>query len=72
MRIRHAQKTEADPPYQEVLEPEAMRTRLWRYRKELGGEFGLPELLKLEEIRAKLRLAEALCGLSVSVLNREP
>ena len=70
MRNRPTQKSGENPPFQEALEPEAMRKKLWRYRRELGREFGLPELLKLEDIRAKTRLVEALQGMPTDSFDR--
>ena len=70
MRNRYTQKSGENPPFQEALEPEMMRKKLWCYRRELGREFGLPELLKLEDIRAKTRLAEVLQGFSADLFDR--
>ena len=41
------------------LEPLSLRRKLWSYQKELGRQFALGDLLKIEEIHAKMTLAEA-------------
>ena len=42
------------------LNPFVLKKKLWRCQRELGYKFGITELLKLEEIRAKIKLAEAI------------
>ena len=71
MRNKSTPQTGDNPPFQEALAPEAMRKKLWRYRRELGREFGIGELLKLEEIRAKTRLAEVLQEIPAFFSDRE-
>jgi len=46
--------------FEKELEPEELRSELFRYRKELGKEFGLKELLLLQDIRSKALMAEAI------------
>ena len=42
------------------LDPQALKTTLTRYRKALGKEFSIADLLRLEDIRVKALIAEAI------------
>ena len=43
--------------FEKELEPQNLKTELDEYRKALGKDFGLTELLKIYDIRAKMRIA---------------
>lgn len=44
----------------EELEPQALKDKLTRYRRVLGKEFSIADLLVLEDIRVKALIAEAI------------
>lgn len=46
--------------FEKELVPDELAYTLMRYQKELGMEFGVPELLELEKIKALALIAEAI------------
>ena len=52
--------TDRKNQFEKDLEPAALKSKLLRYQKELGKEFGIVELLALEEVRVKALLAEVI------------
>ncbi len=45
-----------------ALDPEELSYELSRYRKALGKDFGISDLIKIRDIQAKTRIAEAICN----------